>query len=63
VELEDAFLKTHLGFAESGNQPDLQTMFKALAEADRQHTARLKSYLNRMNDGNGLVFGSEGNTE
>ncbi len=61
VELEDAFLKTHLGYAESGNQPDLQTMFKALAEADREHTIRLKSYLNRMNDGDGLVFdeGSE----
>lgn len=56
VELEDAFLKTHLGYAESGNQPDLQTMFKALAEADREHTVRLKSYLNRMNDGDGLVF-------
>jgi rubrerythrin len=60
VELEDAFLKTHLGYAESSNQPDLQTMFKALAEADREHTARLKDYLNRMNDGQGLVFG-EGN--
>ncbi|GEM_PF-2374683 len=61
VELEDAFLKAHLGFAELGNQPDLQTMFKALAEADREHTVRLKSYLNRMNDGDGLVFddGSE----
>ena len=63
VELEDAFLKTHIGFAESGNQPDLQTMFKALAEADRQHTVRLKSYLNRMNDGDGMVFGNEGNPE
>ncbi len=61
VELEDAFLKTHHGYAESGNEPDLQTMFKALAEADREHTMRLKSYLNRMNDGDGLVFdeGSE----
>ena len=59
VELEDAFLKTHLGFAKSGNQPDLQTMFKALAEADREHTMRLKSYLNRMSDGDGLVFGEE----
>ena len=57
VELEDAFLKTHLGFAASGNQPDLQTMFKALAEADREHTARLRSYLDRINDGAGLVFG------
>ena len=56
VELEDAFLKVHLGFAASGNQPDLQTMFKALAEADREHTVRLKSYLNRMSDGDGLVF-------
>ena len=62
VELEDAFLKTHLGFAKSGNQPDLQTMFKALAEADREHTMRLKSYLNRMSDGDGLVFGDEGKT-
>lgn len=56
VELEDAFMKVHLGYAESGNQPDLQTLFKALAEADRQHTARLRSYLNRSNDGRGLVF-------
>jgi rubrerythrin len=61
VELEDAFLKAHLGFAESGNQPDLQTMFKGLAEADREHTVRLKSYLNRMNDGDGLVFDEDGN--
>jgi rubrerythrin len=59
VELEDTFLQAHLGFAESGNQPDLQTMFKALAEADRVHTVRLKSYLNRMHDGDGLVFGDE----
>ena len=59
VELEDAFMKAHLGYADSGNQPDLQTMFKALAEADREHTRRLKSYLNRMNDGDGLVFGDE----
>lgn len=56
VELEDTFLKAHLGFAKSGNQPDLQTMFKALAEADREHTMRLKSYLNRMSDGVGLTF-------
>ena len=62
VELEDTFLNAHLGFAASGNQPDLQTMFKALAEADREHTERLKSYLNRMNDGNGLVFGEEDKT-
>jgi rubrerythrin len=57
VELEDAFMKAHLGYAKSGNQPDLQTMFKSLAEADREHTARLKSYLTRMHDGDGLVFG------
>lgn len=63
VELEDEFLKAHLGFAASGNQPDLQTMFKSLAEADREHTARLKSYLNRMSDGDGLVFGDEGETK
>lgn len=56
VELEDAFLKTHLGFAESANQPDLQTMFKALSEADLQHTERLKAYLNHLHDGAGLVF-------
>ena len=62
VELEDAFMKTHLGYAESGNQPDLQTMFKALAEADREHTRRLKSYLNRMSDGDGLVFSDEEST-
>lgn len=59
VELEDAFLKVHVGFAESGNQPDLQTMFKGLAEADREHTKRLKSYLERMSDGAGLVFNEE----
>lgn len=58
VELEDAFLKAHLVFAESGSQPDLQTMFKALAEADREHTQRLKSFLERMNDGEGLTFGN-----
>jgi len=57
VELEDTFLKAHLGFAASGNQPDLQTMFKALAEADREHTVRLKAYLDRVHDGDGLVFG------
>lgn len=62
VELEDTSLNAHLGFAASGNQPDLQTMFKALAEADREHTRRLKSYLNRMNDGAGLVFGDAGKT-
>ncbi len=56
VELEGEFLKTHLGLAASANQPDLQAMFKALAEADHQHTARLKSYLDRMNDGDGLAF-------
>jgi len=60
VELEDTFLKAHLGFSESGNQPDLQTMFKDLAEEDRVHTERLKSYLDRMNDGDGLVFGDDG---
>lgn len=63
VELEDAFLKVHLGYAKSGNQPDLQTMFKALAEADRDHTQRLKSFVERMNDGHGLVFGDEGAAE
>jgi len=63
VELEDAFLKVHLGYAKSGNQPDLQTMFKSLAEADRDHTQRLKSFLQRMNDGDGLVFGDEGSAE
>jgi rubrerythrin len=63
VELEDAFIKAHLVFAESGGQPDLQTMFKSLAEADREHTQRLKSYLERMNDGDGLMFGDEGTAE
>lgn len=57
VELEDAFLAVHLGFAASGNQPDLQTMFKALAEADRVHTTRLKSYLNRAHAGDGPSLG------
>jgi len=59
VELEDAFLQVHLGMAASGTQPDLQMMFKALAEADREHTARLRSYLDRMHDGSGLVFDEE----
>lgn len=63
VELEDTFLKVHLGYAKSANHPDLQTMFKALAEEDRQHTLRLKSFLDRMNDGNGMVFDKEGNAE
>jgi rubrerythrin len=62
VELEDAFLAVHLGFAASGNQPDLQTMFKTLAEADREHTMRLKSYLNRANIGDGLSLGDGGKT-
>ncbi len=56
VELEDEFLKAHLNYADIGGQPDLQTLFKFLAEEDRQHTVRLKKYLNRMNDGVGLVF-------
>lgn len=60
VELEDEFLKAHLVFADTGGQPDLQTMFKALAEADREHTARLKGYLERMYDGHGLIFKSPG---
>jgi len=63
VELEDSFIKAHLTFAESGGQPDLQTMFKSLAEADREHTQRLKSFLERMNDGEGLVFGDKGHAE
>jgi rubrerythrin len=63
VELEDSFIKAHLSFAESGGQPDLQTMFKSLAESDREHTQRLKSFLERMNDGEGLVFGDEGPAE
>jgi rubrerythrin len=61
VELEDAFLAAHLGFAASGNQPDLQTMFKALAEADRVHTARLRSYLIRLHGGAGPAFTEGGN--
>lgn len=60
VELEDAFLQAHLGMAGTGGPPDLQMMFKALAEADRKHTVRLKSYLDRMNDGAGLVSRGEG---
>ncbi len=57
VELEDAFMKAHLVFADAGGQPDLQTLFRSLAEADREHTARLNAYLKRMNDGAGLEFG------
>jgi rubrerythrin len=56
VELEDEFMKAHLAYGNLNSQPDLQTMFKSLAEEDRKHTARLKSYLNRMNDGAGLEF-------
>jgi len=56
VELEDAFLQAHLGMAAAGSQPDLQTMFKTLAEADRRHTERIRSYLDRLHDGSGLVF-------
>ncbi|MCK4535563.1 MAG: hypothetical protein KAT93_01035 [Desulfuromonadales bacterium] len=56
VELEDEFMKAHLNYSDTGGQPDLQTLFKFLAEEDRQHTVRLKKYLNRMNDGKGLVF-------
>lgn len=56
VELEDEFLKAHLNYAEVGGQPDLQTLFKFLAEEDRQHTARLRKYLDQLDDGAGLVF-------
>ena len=56
VELEDEFLKAHLNYAEVGGQPDLQTLFKLLAEEDRQHTARLRAYLDQQDDGAGLVF-------
>lgn len=56
VELEDEFLKAHLNYADVAGQPDLQTLFKFLAEEDRQHTVRLRQYLARLNDGNGLVF-------
>jgi rubrerythrin len=56
VELEDQFMKAHLVFAEAGDQPDLKMMFKSLAEADREHTAKLRSFLDRMHDGAGLVF-------
>ena len=56
VELEDEFLKVHLNYADVGGQPDLQTLFKLLAEEDRQHTLRLRKYLARLNDGAGPVF-------
>lgn len=56
VELEDAFMAAHLAYGQAGHQPDLQTMFRALAEEDRKHVAQLKSYLDRMNDGAGLQF-------
>jgi rubrerythrin len=59
LELEEAFLKVHLGYSKSGNQPDLQTMFKSLAEADREHTCRLKAYLERLSSVRGSVL-SEG---
>lgn len=60
VELEDAFMKAHLAYGDVGQQPDLQTMFKSLAEEDRKHTARLQSYLDRLNDGAGLEFDEPG---
>lgn len=56
VELEDEFMQAHLVYADAGGQPDLQTMFKFLAEADREHTQALKSYLDRLGDGAGLEF-------
>lgn len=56
VELEDEFLKAHLNYADIGNQPDLQTLFKLLAEEDRQHTLKLRQFLDRMHDGEGLIF-------
>ena len=56
VELEDGFLQAHLAYGDDAGQPDLQTMFKALAEEDRKHTAALKGYLDRLNDGAGLEF-------
>lgn len=56
VELEDEFLKAHLNYADAGNQPDIQTLFKFLAEEDRQHTLKLRQFLDRMHDGEGLVF-------
>ena len=57
VELEDEFLQAHLVYADAGDHAELKTMFASLAEADREHVARLKSYLDRLNDGAGLVFG------
>lgn len=56
VELEDAFMQVHLGYGTCGDQPDLQTMFKALAEEDRRHTAALKARLEGLSDGAGLEF-------
>mgnify|MGYP001478962622 CR=1 FL=1 len=56
VELEDAFMQVHLNYGDAGGQPDLQTMFRLLAEEDRKHTAQLKAYLERMPDGTGLEF-------
>jgi rubrerythrin len=61
VEREDAFTKAHLVFADAGGQPDLQTMYKTLAEADREHTARLKAYLDPMQVSVGLVL-NDGDT-
>ncbi|MDH3999050.1 MAG: hypothetical protein OET90_09465 [Desulfuromonadales bacterium] len=51
VELEDAFMQVHLSYGSAGKQPDVQTMFRALAEEDRQHTARIKAYIDHGADG------------
>lgn len=53
VELEDAFLAVHLAYGAVQNHPDLQTMFRSLAEEDRKHTFALREYLDRMHDGSG----------
>lgn len=56
VELEDAFMEAHLAYGEVDSHPDLQTLFKSLAEEDRRHTEALKSYLQDMAKDSVLVF-------
>ncbi|PLX72539.1 MAG: hypothetical protein C0614_13810 [Desulfuromonas sp.] len=56
VELEDAFMEVHLSYSAVDSHPDLQTLFKSLAEEDRRHTEALNSYLQDMANDSMLVF-------
>jgi len=56
VELEDSFMEVHLGYGAVDSHPDLQTLFKSLAEEDRRHTEALKGYLQDMGSKSAPVF-------